>query len=149
VVSLADRRSDDRGGLRLRSRDLAKLALLVLAEGRWQGRSILPKHWIHQALSVRRHVDAEQDYGYLFWRRDYRTASGRVSAWYMSGNGGNAVVMVPEHDVVAVVTRVHYNSRGMHQQTVTLLEEHVFAGLGSGGVRRSCRATAWISSGGR
>jgi CubicO group peptidase (beta-lactamase class C family) len=117
------------GGLRLRSRDLAKLGLLVLAEGRWHGRQLLPSLWLQQALQIRRHVDAEQDYGYLFWRRDYRTPSGRASGWYMSGNGGNVVVVVPEHNLVAVVTRVHYNSRGMHQQTVALLEEHVFAAL--------------------
>ena len=127
------------GGLRLRSRDLAKLALLLLAEGRWQGKQIVPKQWIRQALKAHRHVDAEQDYGYLFWRRDYRTPSGHVSGWYMSGNGGNAIVMVPEHRLAAVVTRVHYNSPRMHQQTVALLEEHVFAGLGAAGGRPTRR----------
>jgi CubicO group peptidase (beta-lactamase class C family) len=120
------------GGLRLRSRDLAKLGLLVLDRGQWQGKRVLPKQWFQQSLTARRHVDAVQDYGYLFWRREYRTPSGHVSGWYMSGNGGNAIVIVPEQHLVAVVTRVHYNSRSMHQQTVALLEEHVFAGLRSG-----------------
>lgn len=120
------------GGLRLRSRDLARLGLLVLAEGEWQRKPLVPKQWFRQALQVHRHVDREQDYGYLFWRRDYRTPFGHVSGWYMSGNGGNAVVVVPKHNLVAVVTRVHYNSRGMHQETVALLEEHVLAGLRSG-----------------
>ena len=124
------------GGLRLRSRDLAKLGLLVLTPGQCQGKRLLPKQWFQQALKVSRHVDAERDYGYLFWRRDYHTPSGHVSGWYMSGNGGNAIVMVPEQHLVAVVTRVHYNSRGMHQQTVALLEEHVFAGLRSSGRSR-------------
>jgi CubicO group peptidase (beta-lactamase class C family) len=117
------------GGLRLRSRDLAKLALMVLAEGRWHGRQVVSGEWIRQALMAHRQVDAGQDYGYLFWRRDYRTPCGPVSGWYMSGNGGNAVVMVPGHRLAAVVTRVHYNSRDMHRQTVALLEDHVFAAL--------------------
>jgi CubicO group peptidase (beta-lactamase class C family) len=119
------------GGLRLRSRDLAKLGLLVLSRGRWQRTRILPEEWLGQALAPHGRVDAEQEYGYLFWRRDYRTPSGPVSGWYMSGNGGNVVVAVPQRNLVVVVTRVHYNSRGMHQQTAALVEE-VLAGLGSG-----------------
>jgi hypothetical protein len=47
----------------------------------------------------------------------------------MSGNGGNVVMHVPSLALVAVVTRRHYNQRGMHQQTVRLLEDHVLAAL--------------------
>jgi hypothetical protein len=47
----------------------------------------------------------------------------------MSGNGGNAIVMVPDLHAVVVVTRVNYNSKGMHQQTIQLLEDYVFRSL--------------------
>jgi hypothetical protein len=30
---------------------------------------------------------------------------------------------------VAVVTRAHYNQKGMHEETAKLLEQHVFAAL--------------------
>jgi CubicO group peptidase (beta-lactamase class C family) len=117
------------GGLRLRSRDLAKLGLLVASGGRWAGRQIIRQQWIAEVLAVRRRVDAEQNYGFLFWQREYRSPCGRLAGWYMSGNGGNVVVYVPAQTLVAVVTRRQYNQRGMHQQTLRLLEDHVLASL--------------------
>jgi CubicO group peptidase (beta-lactamase class C family) len=117
------------GGLRLRSRDLAKLGLLVSSAGRWGGQQLVPKDWVAEALTIRRTVDAEQGYGYLFWHREYRSACGPLAGWYMSGNGGNVVVYVPDQALVVVVTRRHYNQRGMHQQTLSLLEDHVLAAL--------------------
>ena len=38
-------------------------------------------------------------------------------------------VSLPLKSLVAVVTRTHYNQKGMHEQTARLLEEHVFASL--------------------
>lgn len=117
------------GGLRLRSQDLLKLGQLVLDGGRWEDRQIVPQEWINHALTVAHEVDDEQRYGYLFWNRDYASPCGPRSGWYMSGNGGNVVVAVPEEDMVIVVTRRHYNQRGMHDQTARLIEGHVMAGL--------------------
>lgn len=117
------------GGLRLRSRDLAKLGLLVASRGRWAGKEVVPAEWIEQMLTVRRRVDGEQGYGYLYWHRTYRSPCGPLGAWYMSGNGGNVVAVMPDAAIVAVVTREHYNQRGMHQQTHRLMEDHVLGAL--------------------
>jgi CubicO group peptidase (beta-lactamase class C family) len=117
------------GGLRLRSRDLAKLGLLVSSGGRWGDRQIIPVNWTREALTTWRTVDTEQGYGYLFWQRVYSSPCGPLEGWYMSGNGGNAVVYVPDQALVAVITRRHYNQRGMHQQTLSLLQDHVLAAL--------------------
>jgi CubicO group peptidase (beta-lactamase class C family) len=123
------------GQLRLATRDLAKLGRMVLDDGRWQGRRVVPAAWIRRALAVQRDPGGRADprgeyqYGYLFWRRDYTTRCGRSSGWLMSGNGGNHVVMLPALDAVVVVTTVNYNTRGMHDQTVRLLERHVLPEL--------------------
>jgi CubicO group peptidase (beta-lactamase class C family) len=111
------------GGLRLRSRDLGKLAQMVLDRGRWQGKQVVPARFVEAALTVHRNANATQDYGYLFWRRDYATRCGKFSGWYMSGNGGNAIVMSRDLKATVVVTRTHYSSKGMHDQTTRLLEE--------------------------
>jgi hypothetical protein len=74
-------------------------------------------------------VNEQQSYGMLYWQRSYASPCGPIDAWYMSGNGGNAVVSVPSRSMVALVTRTHYNQRGMHDETVRLLEQHVFAAL--------------------
>ncbi len=117
------------GGLRLRSRDLLKLGKLVQSGGRWGERQIVATDWISEMLTVRHRVDGEQQYGYQYWQRQYQSPCGRLDGWSMSGNGGNVIVHFPSQAMVAVVTRQHYNRRGMHEQTVRLLEEHVLAAL--------------------
>jgi hypothetical protein len=69
-------------------------------------------------------------YGYLFWQREYATPCGRLSGWYMAGNGGNAIVALEPLHAAIIVTRTNYNARGMHQQTAEILERYVLPALG-------------------
>ena len=117
------------GGLRLRSRDLAKIAWMLVNDGRWAGRSVVPADWVRAATTAHRKANAEQDYGYLFWQRTYATKCGALSGWYMSGNGGNAVLMFKDLGAAVVISRKNYNTHGMHQQTVNLLEQYVLPAL--------------------
>jgi CubicO group peptidase (beta-lactamase class C family) len=117
------------GGLRLRSRDLLKLGVLLAGNGNWNGVQLVPEAWVRRMQTVTNVVDERRSYGMLLWQRQYASPCGSVNAWYMSGNGGNVVVSVPLKSLVAVVTRTHYNQRGMHDQTARLLENHVFAAL--------------------
>jgi CubicO group peptidase (beta-lactamase class C family) len=119
------------GGTRFRSRDLAKLGQLYLDGGRWHGHQVIPEAWV--AASTAAHVQATDTdtYGYLWWRRDFMAGDRTFPAFYMSGNGGNKVVVVPSAKLVAVITSTFYNSRGMHQQTDKLLTDHILAALPS------------------
>lgn len=117
------------GGLRLRTCDWASLAELLLRQGAGPDGALLAPDQVAALLSVRRSTPFRMEYGELFWRRDYELRCGRVSAWMMSGNGGNHVLVLPALDAVAVVTRTHYNQRGMHPQSfdfmTALLDRHV------------------------
>ncbi|HBL31078.1 MAG TPA: serine hydrolase [Acidobacteria bacterium] len=117
------------GGARFRSRDLAKLGLVVLDEGRWQGRQVIPATWVAAATAAHVQATDTDTYGYLWWRRDFAAGERTVPAVYMSGNGGNKVVVVPSARLVAVITSTFYNSRGMHQQTDRILTDYILAAL--------------------
>lgn len=117
------------GGLRLSARDLAKLAWMLVDDGRWSGSQVIPSAWVDAAFTVRRPAYFGLDYGYLFWRRVYHTPCGDVVGWQMSGNGGNAVVMLRAIHAAVVVARADYNTKGMHQQTQALLETYVLPAL--------------------
>jgi CubicO group peptidase (beta-lactamase class C family) len=117
------------GGLRLRSRDLLKLGVLLMGNGNWRGAQLVPRDWVERMQRVSNVVNEQQSYGMLYWQRQYHSPCGAINAWYMSGNGGNAVVSLPLKSLVAVVTRTHYNQKGMHEGTSRLLEKHVFAAL--------------------
>lgn len=117
------------GGLELTSRDLAKLAWMVTDGGMWRGRQVVPKSWIGEVLTVRRDAFADMRYGYQYWHRIYPSKCGPVDVWFMAGNGGNHVLSIPALRAAVVVTRTAYNTRGMHQQTMGLLERNVIPAL--------------------
>jgi CubicO group peptidase (beta-lactamase class C family) len=120
------------GGLRLSSRDLATLARLVRDGGKAGGAQVVPAAFVRAATTVHRPALPGQDYGYLFWHRVYHASCASAEGWFMSGNGGNAIVMLPALDAIVVITRTRYNTKGMHQQTVKLIEDEILPSLACG-----------------
>jgi CubicO group peptidase (beta-lactamase class C family) len=120
------------GQLQITTRDLARIGWLVLEEGRWQGKQVVDRDWIRQSLTRRRHALLDQEYGYQFWWQTYHHRCGTTDAWFMSGNGGNQVAMFRELGAVVVVTRTHYNQKGMHAQTKALIETEILPELACG-----------------
>jgi CubicO group peptidase (beta-lactamase class C family) len=116
------------GGLGLRSRDLLKLGQLYLDEGAWDGTSVLSPDWVKESMRPHVQVDDETEYGYFFWLRKFLVGSGKKFAGcLMQGNGGNKVAIFPALNLVAVVTSTNYNTRGMHEQTDSILSDHVLS----------------------
>jgi CubicO group peptidase (beta-lactamase class C family) len=109
------------GGLQLTTRDLGKLGWMI------RSGAIISRDYIHAMMTVHGHTGfaTGPNYGYLMWNRTYKTPCGTADGWYMSGNGGNVVLVFAELDAVVVVTRTHYNSKGMHDQTIKLIEDNV------------------------
>ena len=95
--------TDGGGGLLCTSRDLAKLGLLCLQQGRWFGFQLLPKEYMKQATS--KHVSTNYaqpghgsfGYGYQFWMTEH-------DGFCMYGMGGQLVICLPKEDLVVVTT---------------------------------------------
>ena len=117
------------GGTEYRSRDLAKLGQLIIDGGRWKGQQVLPAAWTRAMTEVHAQTPFDADYGYQIWRFPFSAGGKPVHAWAMSGNGGNAVFVVPEKQLVVVVTRTRFNQRGMHQETQKLLQDYILNAL--------------------
>ena len=117
------------GGARLRARDLLKLGLLYLNGGRWAGRQVIAQTWVEKSTAAHVQATDEDTYGYLWWRRDFRRGDEVFPAFYMSGNGGNRVLVVPKAELVAVITSTNFNSRGMHQQADKIFTDYLLAAL--------------------
>jgi len=111
------------GGLLLTSRDLLRLARLALDGGRAGERQLLPRDWVERSLRPQATIDDATEYGYLWWLRDFGTSERPAPAAYMSGNGGNKVLVFPALDLVAVVTSTNYGQRGMHEVTDRLVRD--------------------------
>lgn len=104
-------------GLYLKTEDLAKMGLLLLQDGKWQGKQILPEGWVKEASAAQvpslpagvrpewleklkmtpKNSDWLQGYGYQMWRC-------RHNAFRADGANGQYILVLPEKDAVIVVT---------------------------------------------
>jgi CubicO group peptidase (beta-lactamase class C family) len=96
-------------GLRMRPRDMAKLGRLMLNQGRWQGRQIVPAEWIAATLQPRISTGiADLQYGYQWWAGSVQWKN-RPLPWSAAfGNGGQRVFVVPDLDLTVVFTAGAY-----------------------------------------
>jgi CubicO group peptidase (beta-lactamase class C family) len=99
------------GGLKLPSRDLAKLGYLYLNGGRWDGRQVIPAGYV--AASTRPHTTPPPDgpgesYGYQWWV----TSQAGHASFLAHGKGGQLVQVVPDLDLVVVITTDAARQRG-------------------------------------
>lgn len=100
--------ADAGGGLRLRPRDMAKIGQLVLAGGRWNDRQIVSKAWIETSTAPKIEGTSGLFYGYLWWL-GRSLFNGREIHWAGAlGRGGQSIRIVPELDLVVVVTAGYY-----------------------------------------
>ena len=122
------------GGLRLTSRDLLAIVEMCRSGGRWQGRQLVSEGWIARSTQPHSQIDPVTNYGYLWWLKSFRTKDGKsVPAYFMSGNGGNKILVFPSAKLSVVITSSNYSTRGMHEQTERLLTDYILpAALMSG-----------------
>jgi CubicO group peptidase (beta-lactamase class C family) len=92
---------DAEGGLYLQPADLAKVGYLYLHDGVWDGVRILPEGWVDSATARRVTGVGNDDwgYGYQWWRPD----RDGTEVWAGLGFGGQYLLVLPQHDMVAVV----------------------------------------------
>ena len=117
------------GGLGLTSRDLLKIAQLYLDGGQWQGKRIVSEEWVRSSTRPHARIDETTEYGYLWWLKSFKWGEKSYPAFFMSGNGGNKVVAIPELDMSVVITSTNYNTHGMHEQTEKILTDYVPAAV--------------------
>lgn len=93
-------------GLRMRAPDLARVGQLVLDQGRWQGRSVVPADWITASLSPRTAAFEGVQYGYHWYLA--RRPDGAPFGTLAIGLGGQRLVVVPGSDLVYVIFMGNY-----------------------------------------
>jgi CubicO group peptidase (beta-lactamase class C family) len=107
--------SSGAGGLELTSRALHDLGRAHLE------RQLVPPAWLDDSMAAQTRIDAETEYGYLWWLRSF----GGHRSVYMTGMGGNRVHLFPELDAVAVITSTNFGRRDAHALSDRLLVERL------------------------
>ncbi|WP_343713218.1 serine hydrolase [Inquilinus sp.] len=96
-------------GLRLRPRDIAKIGRLVLGHGAWQGKQIVSPGWIDQSTTKQIAAEDQIDYGFQWWL-GHSQVGGQDLRWAAGvGWGGQRLFLVPDRDLLVVVTAGLYD----------------------------------------
>ncbi|NNL79733.1 MAG: serine hydrolase [Flavobacteriaceae bacterium] len=108
------------GGLLLKPRDMLKVGVTYLEDGRWNGQQILTKDWIEKSampypanLSIK--VPGE-DYGrsgysYSWWTKTFTEAGKENNIYWAGGWGGQKIIVMPDHEAAVVFTGGNYTSK--------------------------------------
>ena len=85
------------------ARDLARLGLLYLHDGKWNGEQIVPADWVRFVQTPAPSTSERgRMYGGQFWLVPDDRTDVPPDAYSTAGNRGNYAVVVPSHDLVIV-----------------------------------------------
>lgn len=125
-------------GLYLKTEDLAKMGLMILQKGQFNGRQVVPAEWIEAASAaqvpcvpagmnsdeaykmkkVAKTSDWMQGYGYQMWRSRY-------DSFRADGANGQYILVIPEKNAVIVTTA---DIQDM-QAEINLIWKHIYPAL--------------------
>ena len=103
------------GGLYLRPRDQLKVGQVYLAGGVWNGKRVLSREWIQESLQQRTSFASMGDfdppvhgYGYGWHTRVHQAGNKTYRDFFMGGNGGQNLIVLPEFDMVVLFSGGSY-----------------------------------------
>jgi CubicO group peptidase (beta-lactamase class C family) len=98
------------GGIFIHAQDQARIGLLMLNDGVWNGKRILSSEWIKRSRTP---CDIFPGYGYFWWLNTGRKPNppASESSYFAMGAGGNLTWIDPENDIVGVMRWMHPAAR--------------------------------------
>ena len=98
------------GGLFISAYDQARFGLLTMRNGKWGARQIIPESWVKLSRTP---STPQPDYGFMNYYLNTgkrRLPSAPENAFFHLGNGTNAVIALPDDDIVIVARWIEGNA---------------------------------------
>jgi CubicO group peptidase (beta-lactamase class C family) len=105
-------------GLYMYPRDMAKLGMLCLYNGTWDGVQVVSSEWMAATLTD---YPGDVYYGYLVWS----SPSPAPVIYYFGGANGQRVTIIPEYNTVVIIT-ADTGKDGMYNP---MLRAYLFDGM--------------------
>ncbi len=119
-------------GLSMSPVDLAKIGQLVLNRGKWEGRPIVSQDWMKQSTTcrvLREQTNKKYDDGYLWWETEVALKGQKVKTILGWGVGGNYLFIVPDQDLVCVISAGNYNDSKAAQGSWKLFQDYILPSI--------------------
>ena len=101
------------------ARDLARLGMLYLQNGMWQGERIISEDWVKFVRTPAPSTAPNNQYGGHFWLVPTNRTDIPKDAYSTNGNRGQFTVIVPSHNLVIVRRGLDYGRQGFSQWDLT------------------------------
>lgn len=115
------------GGMYLTPKDILKFGELYLNNGKRKSKRVLSKKWVKNSFKNYRNLENTADkngYGYLWWHHDYQFNGTSVKSNEARGAGGQYIFVLPNLEMVVVITSGNYRN-GKTQQPELILENYI------------------------
>jgi CubicO group peptidase (beta-lactamase class C family) len=116
-------------GLRLRSRDMAKIGILYMQGGQWKGRQIITEQWAKNSHTPQVQRADGGGYGYQFWTWTMSVDNAAIPMAVAVGNGDQRIYFDHEHDLMIVITAGNYNLWTLKKNADALVKEYIYPSL--------------------
>jgi CubicO group peptidase (beta-lactamase class C family) len=121
-------------GLRMALPDVARLGVLVLAGGAWDGRQIVPRDWLAASLRPAVAMPDGRRYGYHWYLGVVATDDGAGgTTWEPTvsavGNGGQRLFLLPRLNLVVAVLAGNYDSPEQWRPPLAVLRDVLLPAL--------------------
>ncbi|MBU7023275.1 MAG: serine hydrolase [Theionarchaea archaeon] len=122
------------GGLMLRPRDLVKIGLFFLNNGRWEGTQIISEEWIQTSTYPHVKLDPRFGehswYGYQWRVKEFIVQGQEIESYYAMGYGGVFLFVFPESNTVVVFTADNYKP-GFATSFLSMIENYILPAVAS------------------
>jgi CubicO group peptidase (beta-lactamase class C family) len=115
-------------GLRMAPRDLARIGVMALAGGLWQGRQVVPAAWLAASFGPAVAMPDGRRYGYQWYLGAVARDNGAGGVmWEQTinaiGNGGQRLFLLPRLDLVVVVSAGNYDASEQWRPPLIVLRD--------------------------
>jgi CubicO group peptidase (beta-lactamase class C family) len=121
-------------GLRLTPRDLARIGVVLLGGGQWNGRQVIPADWLTASFTPAVSMPDGRQYGYQWYLGAVPMNDGNGSLHLEKlisaiGNGGQRLFLLPGLDLVVAVTAGNYNVLNQEAPPMVVLRDLILPAL--------------------
>ncbi len=117
------------GGLHLKPIDQAKLGYLFLQDGVWGNKQLVSKDWVNEITKVQHSNTNMPDYSYQWWCGDFYVKNEGYFTYFASGHGGQKVLVLPEFDLVVVITQQVFSNPFGDFNYIAILSNYILPAL--------------------
>lgn len=92
-------------GLNMKTKDLLKIGILYMNNGRWKSKQIMPSDWVEESTAASVKIDNTFSYGYHWWVLTSDDQEHPLpETFFALGKNGQYIFVVPSYKLTAVFT---------------------------------------------